>query len=230
MDVVTGAISAAVVPTTDATGRLRALDAASVTIRGGFWADRLRIDRERTIPHGFEQLVRAGNLTNLRLAAGEKGHYQALGEPLGLVFPFLDFGHLQMARGGRLGVGPRARPESLGAADEAIALVAAAQRRRWLSQLLRPGRDAAASPYRDMAWGHELYCIGHLVQAAVAWHRALGDDRLLDVAVRAVEHVDAGVRPRGTRRESTAIPRSRWHSSSCTGSTERRRYLELARG
>ena len=39
MDVVTGAVSAAVVPTADATGRLRALDAASVTIRGGFWAD-----------------------------------------------------------------------------------------------------------------------------------------------------------------------------------------------
>ena len=112
MDVVTGAVSAAVVPTTDATGRLRALDAASVTIRGGFWADRLRINRERTIPHGFEQLVRAGNLTNLRLAAGEKGHYQALGEPLGLVFPFLDSDVYKVARGGRLGVGPCARSGS----------------------------------------------------------------------------------------------------------------------
>jgi DUF1680 family protein len=30
-----------------------------------------------------------------------------------------------------------------------------------------------------------FYCIGHLIQPAVSWHRALGDDRLLLVAERA---------------------------------------------
>ena len=44
-------------------------------------------------------------------------------------------------------------------------------------QVVAPGRE-----YQDLAWGHELYCFGHLIQAAVAWHRALGDDRLLSVA------------------------------------------------
>jgi hypothetical protein len=24
-------------------------------------------------------------------------------------------------------------------------------------------------PYSDLQWGHELYCIAHLLQAAVAW-------------------------------------------------------------
>ena len=36
---------------------------------------------------------------------------------------------------------------------------------------------------------HELYCAGHLIQAAVAWHRAVGDDRLLNVALRFVDHI-----------------------------------------
>ena len=25
------------------------------------------------------------------------------------------------------------------------------------------------TPYRDLQWGHELYNVGHLLQAAVAW-------------------------------------------------------------
>ena len=44
-------------------------------------------------------------------------------------------------------------------------------------QVLEPGGE-----YADLRWGHELYCYGHLIQAAVAWQRALGDDRLLEVA------------------------------------------------
>ena len=60
-------------------------------------------------------------------------------------------------------------------------------------QVLKPGGE-----FRDLQFGHELYCFGHLIQAAVAWHRALGDDRLLAVARRAA---DTGrPRPRAGRR------------------------------
>ena len=59
-------------------------------IVGGLWADRVRTNRERSLAHGYAQLGHAGNLTNFRLAAGAQGTYQALGAPMGLVFPFLD--------------------------------------------------------------------------------------------------------------------------------------------
>ena len=36
----------------------------------------------------------------------------------------------------------------------------------------------------QLAWGHELYCAGHLIQAAVALHRTTADARLLDIAGR----------------------------------------------
>ena len=42
------------------------------------------------IPHGFEQLRLAGNLTNLALAAGANGRYRTLGQAIGLDYPFLD--------------------------------------------------------------------------------------------------------------------------------------------
>ena len=64
---------AAVAPTLSAIARFRPLDARAIELGDGFWAERRRVNRERTIPHGFSQLERAGNLSNLRLAAGAKG-------------------------------------------------------------------------------------------------------------------------------------------------------------
>jgi len=81
-------------------------------------------------------------------------------------------------------------------ADEAIRLVQAAQQPdgylNTFVQVLAPG-----TAYRDLEWGHELYCIGHLIQASIAWHRALGDDRLLLVAERAAASVERELGPNG---------------------------------
>ena len=128
-----------------------------------------------------------------------------------------------MARGRRLGARAGAgRRDRARWPTRRSALVAAAQRAdgylNTFVQVLAPGHASTAT----CSWGHELYCIGHLVQAAVAWHRALGDDRLLAVARRAADSVDAGARARRRATGSTAIPRSRWRSSSCTGSTGER--------
>lgn len=43
--------------------------------------------------------------------------------------------------------------------------------------------------WTDLDHGHELYCAGHLVQAAVAYHRATGHTRLLSVATRFADHI-----------------------------------------
>src|SRR5207247_8210981 len=126
----------------------------AMTVTGGFWAERLKTNRERTIPHGFEQLERAGNLSNLRLAAGAHGRYRALGEDTGVIFPFLDTDVYKWleAVGWELGRNPASTLWRQ--ADEAIALVERAQRPDgYLNsyvQVVAPG-----SEYRDLAWGHE---------------------------------------------------------------------------
>jgi hypothetical protein len=185
-----------VLPSAKARSRLRPLDTARETIVDGFWARRLRINRDRTIPHGFEQLQAHGTLANLRVAAGAEGRYQALSDTGGSTFPFLDSDVYKWleAAGWELGRGPDAGLEA--AADEAIAVVAAAQRPDgYLNSFVQVLRGGV--PHQDLAWGHEFYCVGHLIQAAVAWHRALADDRLLAVAVRAADRIDREFGPGG---------------------------------
>ena len=71
--------------------RYRPLGVGDAAITGGFWAQRLRTNRERTLPHAYGQLVETGTLENFRLAAGTvSGRYRALGIMFDGPFPFLD--------------------------------------------------------------------------------------------------------------------------------------------
>jgi DUF1680 family protein len=45
--------------------------------------------------------------------------------------------------------------------------------------------------YARLAWSHEIYCAGHLIQAAIATKRAAGDDRLLGIAIKLADHLVA---------------------------------------
>ena len=52
------------------------------------------------------------------------------------------------------------------------------------------GRPGQRPRYSDLQWGHELYCMGHLIQAGIARGRTAGpDDLLVQVAVAAANHV-----------------------------------------
>ncbi|HJT99965.1 MAG TPA: beta-L-arabinofuranosidase domain-containing protein, partial [Actinomycetes bacterium] len=176
--------------------RLSPLGPGRARLTGGFLAERQRVNREHTLPHGFAQLQRSGALGNLRLAAGAEGRYRAAADTSGATFPFLDSDVYKWleAVGWELGRAPD--PALQAAADEAIGLVAAAQRPDgYLNSYVQV--VTGGTPHTDLAWGHEFYCAGHLIQAAVAWHRALGDDRLLEVAVRAADRIDKEFGPTG---------------------------------
>jgi uncharacterized protein len=209
-----------------ATTGLRPLPLSQVTILGGFLAERQRTNRERTLPHGFDQLRHSGALGNLRLAAGADGRYQARTDTSGATFPFLDSDVYKWleAVGWELGRAPD--PGLAAAADQAIAVVAAAQRPDgYLNSYVQVVRGG--TPHTDLAWGHEFYCVAHLIQAAVAWHRGLGDDRLLAIAVRAADRIDREFGPTG-RDGVDGHPGIEMALVELTRVTGDRRYLVLA--
>ena len=212
---------AAVVPTGggDRAASRRSTPATSRSAAGSGRAGSGRTASGRS-PTASPQLERAGNLDEPPASPpASRGSYQALGMHVRAGLPVPRLRRLQVARGGRLGAGPGARSGARARwPTRRSTLVAAAQRPTATST--RSSRSwRGGAKYADLEWGHELYCFGHLIQAAVAWHRALGDDRLLDVA-RARRRLASSraLGPGRARRGSTAIPRSRWRSSSCTGS------------
>jgi DUF1680 family protein len=85
-----------------------------------------------------------------------------------------------------------------------------------------PGRR-----WTDFGHGHELYCAGHLFQAAVAHHRATGSDRLLNVARRLADHIDATFGP-GRRQATPGHPEIETALVELYRETGERRYLDLA--
>jgi uncharacterized protein len=213
-------------PTQAAGPRLRPLGPARARLVDGFLADRQRVNRQHTIPHGFEQLRHAGTLDNLRLAAGADGRYRAHADSSGATFPFLDSDVYKWLEAVGWELGRAADPALAAAADEAIGLVAAAQRPDgYLNSYVEV--VGGGTPHADLAWGHEFYCVGHLIQAAVAWRRALGDDRLLAVAVRAADRIDREFGP-GGREGVDGHPGIEMALVELTRETGDGRYLALA--
>ena len=164
------------------TFRLRPLDATGVRLTGGLLGDRQRVNRDVTILRGHEELERAGTLDNFRIAPGG-----SQGERRGMVFSDSDVYKWLEALAWELGRGDSAELERLAA--ETIELVEAAQEpdgylNTWC-RIIDP-----AWRWTDLEQGHELYCAGHLIQAAIAFARATGETRLLDVARRFADLID----------------------------------------
>ncbi|MFI5822411.1 glycoside hydrolase family 127 protein [Streptomyces rishiriensis] len=201
-----------------------ALRPTAAGITSGFWQARRATNAQVSIPQGPELLESAGNLRNLRLAAGaDEGEFQG-------AYPFVDTDVYKWLEAAAWQLAQA--PEAALAAQVAriVALVAAAQQpdgylNTWF-QLVKGGRR-----YQDLRWGHELYSAGHLIQAAVAHHRATGGTELLDVAVRFADHIDSVFGPPGSGRPIDGVdghPEVETALVELYRETGERRYLELA--
>lgn len=142
----------------------------------GRWQQR---NRTATVPHSIEQLRLAGNLENLaRIADPGDGSSHFRGR-----YPFLDTDVFKTMEGlAYLLAEETVTSDVRDFYDEAVRLIEAAQREDGYLNSYFQAPEIEKEPWEDLAWGHELYNLGHLIQAAVAANRRLGDDRLLVVA------------------------------------------------
>ena len=81
--------------------------------------------------------------------------------------------------------------------------------------------------FGNLAWDHELYCCGHLIQAAIAHARGRGDETLLAVARRFADHVDSVFGP-GRRDGAPGHPELETALVELYRLTREQRYLDLA--
>ena len=140
------------------------------------WQER---NRRATIPHAIAELRKAGNLENLRrLADPSVGPYRGR-------YPFLDTDLYKTLEGLAYEVGRDDAPAGARAFyDEVVELLEQAQAEDGYLNSYFQDPDQPKQPWSDLGWGHELYNLGHLIQAAVAANRRLSDGRLLTIARR----------------------------------------------
>lgn len=85
-------------------------------------------------------------------------------------------------------------PELEALADEAIEVVCAAQQEDGYLDTCYILSDRSRI-FTDLRDRHELYCLGHLIEGAVAYYQATGKDRLLNAACRYADFVDGHFGP-----------------------------------
>lgn len=162
--------------------KLSAVPFTAVKFTDNFWAPRLETNRTRSLPHNFKWCEETGRLANFAKAAGRmEGKFEGI--------YFNDSDVYKVLEGASYSLSQHPDPALEKKGDEVIAMIAAAQQPdgylNTFYTLVEPDQKWTNLPVR-----HELYCAGHLMEAAVAHHRATGKRTLLDVATRFADLID----------------------------------------
>jgi len=161
----------------------------SINITDNFWRKMMELVRIHVIPYQWEALndrIEGAEpsycMQNFKIAAG-----MMEGEFKGFVFQDSDFAKWIEAVGFSLIWHKDKNLEDT--ADEAIDIVCAAQQPDGYldTYYIINGLDKRWTNLRD---NHELYCLGHMIEGAVAYYQATGKDKLLNAVIKYVDYVD----------------------------------------
>ncbi|GIJ68323.1 glycoside hydrolase family 127 protein [Virgisporangium ochraceum] len=173
--------AAPVVPRSTDHTALRPLGLGEVRLTDGWWARWQRDNRDATTPHALAWLERDGSVENLRRAGdGATG-----GKHRGFWFSDSDVYKTLEAIAWELGRAP-SEGLSRSVAELTAVMGRAQQGDGYINSYVQGGHEKR---WEDLTNGHELYCIGHLIQAGVADQRVTGGGELFEVAKRAADVV-----------------------------------------
>lgn len=170
-----------VAPVSPSLGALRPLGLDEVRIVGGFWAERQERNASATLQHCYSWMTRLGWIANFdRVAAGDTFEHAGREFSDSEIYKLLEALAWESARSG-----DDWAEETF--VNLSARVVAAQQSDGYLNTNF--GSPGQQGRYTDLEWGHELYCAGHLIQAAVARARAHGRDEFVDAAIRLADHI-----------------------------------------
>lgn len=166
----------------DYTVEATSINFSDVEIDDKFWSPWIETNREVTLGYQYDQLEETGTLENFRrVSAGKSGGFQGMW--------FQDSDAYKWIEGASYVLANHDDEELQSNVGEVIDLIAAAQEEDGYLDtyfsLMEPDNR-----WTNLHMMHELYCAGHLIEAAVAHHCATDDNSLLDVATALADHVD----------------------------------------
>ena len=154
--------------------KLKPITFYQVQLKDGFWAERQRINREISISNQYDQLEEDHHLDNFRVVAGLKqGIHRGEFYYDSDVYKWLEAACyiLHMHEDKKLE----------DKVNEIIDLIIKSQ---WIDGYVNTFYSTKFIHKRfiNLQNMHELYCAGHLIQAAIAHYNATGSNKLLNVA------------------------------------------------
>ena len=203
----------------------------SVQVDDGFWKQRIETNRKVTIPYDFQKCEETGRIANFAIAAGQiDGKHQG--------FWFNDSDVFKVIEGAAASLALHPDPVLEKYLDELIAKIAAAQHEDGYLYTIRTihgekpfrlQRYTGKTRWAYLEHSHELYNMGHLYEAAVAYYEATGKRTLLDVALKNADLIDQVFgEDEGQRIDVPGHQEIEIGLVKLYRTTGERRYLELA--
>ena len=201
--------------------KLRPVPFKDVTIQDSFWAPRRETNRVASIPFSLQKLEDAGNLEDMRLAA--RGATNGFRGPV-----FMDSDLYKALEAASYSLATHPDPALEKQLDDIIAMLAAAQQPDgYLNSyytVKEPGKR-----WTNLRDCHELYCAGHMFEAAVAHYQATGKNTFLNIATRYADYIDSVFGPPPKRLGYPGHPEIELALIKLWRATGNQRYFELAR-
>jgi len=199
---------------------LKSIPIESVKLTDKFWSERIKTMEEVTLPLQYELLEETHRIDNFRRASGKIS-----GDFVGFFFNDSDVYKWIEAVAYLLSYKKNEKLEAL--VDSVIEEIRLAQDEDGYldTYFTFEKKQDRWTNLKDM---HELYCAGHLIQAAVAYHRATGKASLLNIAIKFADHIARIFGPHG-REGTPGHPEIETALVELYRETNDKKYLDLAR-
>lgn len=209
--------------------KMEPLSVKNVKIRDAFWSPRQDLIRNTVIPYQWDILndrvpgvEPSHTIKNFRITSGEME-----GDYYGMVFQDSDLYKWLETVGFALAVEQDEKWRKI--ADEVVELIGRAQQPDGYLNTFYTVRHPEKR-WTNLKEDHELYCAGHFIEAAVAYYEATGNQKIIDIATRLVDHISSVLGPEpGKKRGYPGHPEIELALIKLYRITKNPNHLELCR-